>query len=498
MCNSRHNLSLKFHFTARKNISRSLTIHLFYILFALLIISNGRCNKNDSPYFTSPPWGPVTGDRGNYSFYATAIDPDNDSILIRFDWGDSTISLWSDTIASGDTTSLIHFFGEYTTYEIRAQAMDVNGEQSDWSDQHSFMCFSDLLWKHRYGGNVDDFGYDVKQTSDDGYIIVGGTRSFGTGGLDVYVIKTTSDGTLDWQQTYGGVFDDCAYSVQIASDNNYIICGYTESFGNGAADVYLLKIQTDGAIIWEKTYGSLQAEYGYCLQKTNDNGYIITGFTSSYGAGSGDVYLIKTDANGDTLWTQTYGGVGNDCGYSVKQTTGNGYIITGYTCPSGGGNADIYLIKTDINGNETWATTYGVNQWDRGNDVIQTSDGGYIVAGGNGNALVVKYDGSGNRLWVNSYGEPFCNDYANAIQSTLDNCYVFTGYTSSFSSGSFNDIYLVKIDINGNTIWERPYGAWQNDYGNAIIINNENYLIIAGYYYRELFYEVLLVKAEND
>ena len=149
-----------------------------------------------------------------------------------------------------------------------------------------------------------------------------------------------------WERIYGGSEVEKGYSVQQTSDGGYIIAG-----GSSPGDVYLIKTGASGDSIWTRTYGGSEDDGGYSVQQTSDEGYIIAGWTFSFGAGSYDVYLIKTDASGDTIWTRTYGGSDVDVGESVQQTLDGGYIIAGYTRSFGAGRGDVYLIKTDADGN---------------------------------------------------------------------------------------------------------------------------------------------------
>jgi hypothetical protein len=204
-------------------------------------------------------------------------------------------------------------------------------------------------WSQTYGGTDNEIGRSVQQTTDGGYIITGYTSSsFGNGFYDVYLIKTDGNGVEQWSQTYSGPNDGVGYSVQQTTDGGYIITGYTNSFENGQEDVYLIKTDGNGVEQWGQIYGGPNYDVGTSVQQTTDGGYIITGY--SFGNGSSDVYLIKTDGNGVEQWSQTYGGTNIDWGYSVQQTTDGGYIITGRTNSFGNGSFDVYLIKTDSEG----------------------------------------------------------------------------------------------------------------------------------------------------
>jgi len=273
---------------------------------------------------------------------------------------------WPETAVSSDPPVAILDDGSYAYAELNLEGITQPPA---------------TLWTQTYGGNNTDHGYCVQQDSDESYVVAGVTMSYGAGSADVYLIKSDENGNELWYQTFGGSEFDSGHSIQQTSGGGYIITGWTYSFSVGSADVYLIKSDENGNELWCQTFGGSSWDGGYSVQQTSDGGYIIAGRTSSYGAGSGDVYLIKTDEEGNELWYQTFGGNNNDVGYSALQTMDGGYIIAGYTESFGAGDYDVYLIKTDASGNEQWYQTFGGTSEDVGYSVQQTMDGGHIIVG---------------------------------------------------------------------------------------------------------------------
>ena len=310
-------------------------------------------------------------------------------------------------------------------------------------------------WNQTFDGNDRDYGKSVKQTVDGGYIIIGSTGSDYY--YDVWLIKTDPKGTEEWNQTFGGDNKDYGNSVQQTIDGGYIITGEISSSGNGSSDVLLIKTDQQGQEEWIQTFGGSDYDIGNSIEQTYDGGYIITGSTRSYGNGSSDVLLIKTDQQGQEEWIQTFGGGYIDIGNSIKQTSDNGYIITGYTQSYGNGSRDVWLIKTNSQGNEEWNQTFGGSYIDIGNSIQQTINGGYIITGSKGtdyysDLWLIKTDYQGNEEWNQTFGG---NDYdfGNSVQQTTDDGYIIIGHTKSYGNGGY-DIFLIKTDSEGNT---EPY-----------------------------------------
>lgn len=350
-----------------------------------------------------------------------------------------------------------------------------------------------ITFERNYGGPGLEWGYSVQQSADNGYVFTGATGS-PYSDFDVYLIKTDSLGDTLWTRSFGGSQWDYGYSVQQTSDCGYILAGFAVSFSAGSTDVYLVKTDSLGDSVWTRNYGGPFEDIGYSVKQTSDNGYIIAGHTASFGAGGTDVYLLKTDSLGDTLWTRTYGGIDDDYGRSVQQTSDSGYIIAGYTWSFGAGGFDVYLIRTDSLGDTLWTKTYGWGAGDElGFSVQQTSDHGYIISGRTNHfspsiyVYLIKTDSLGDTLWTRIYYKYQSEGQhcGYSVQQTLDGGYIIAGYAAN-EPYYYEDLYLIKTDSSGDTLWTRTYGGITMvdlDYGYSVKQTNDGGYIVAGLTY---------------
>jgi len=360
-----------------------------------------------------------------------------------------------------------------------------------------------ITFERTYGGSRYDYGSFVRCTPDGGYIIVGYSNSFNNS-FNFYLIKTDSLGDTLWTKTYGGGYTDRGSSLDLTSDGGYIIVGSTESFGPAIVCTWVIKADSVGDVVWQKTYGDSGCNWGSSIQQASDSGYIIGSSTTAYSGGWTDFFLIKISPTGDIWWSKVYGvgGSNNDDCYCVRETDEGGYVAVGCIVKN---EWDIWLIKTYYWGDTTWTKNYGGVNNDVGRSVQQTSEGGYIITGfrnktypffdmnlyesaltsnstpsktdGPSDLWLIKTDTNGDTLWTKTYGGSE-DDIGNSVQQTLDTGYIIGGSTSSFATGG--DVWLIKTDTNGDTLWTRTYGGDGSDYCNSIQQTPDGGYILVG------------------
>ena len=290
-------------------------------------------------------------------------------------------------------------------------------------------------------------GYFVQETKDGGFIVTGSTKSFGMGEELLWLVKTDGNGSLSWDKTFGGFVSssgDGGWSVDETDDGGYITTGYTQSLGSGRKDLWLIKTDGQGNKIWDKTFGGREDDVGMSVLQSRDGGYIVAGRTASFGKGGDDIWLLKTDSRGDRAWNATFGGKQDDAGFQVVELA-DGYAVVGRT-ESGSDKKKIILIKVDPDGQKLWEKTY---RGSSASSLQSTADGGFIIAGRIDNkktgrdALVIKTDSTGSEEWSMTLGGS-ADDIGTFVIQSRDGSYMLAGITSSYGMGR-EDAWLVKI-----------------------------------------------------
>ena len=388
-------------------------------------------------------------------------------------------------------------------------------------------------WDKTFGGSGEDVIYSLQQTSDGGYILggtsksaLGGDKSQASRGLsDMWVVKLDKNGNKIWDKTFGGSDDDFLFSLRQTADGGYLLGGASSSgiggdktqANKGTEDYWIIKIDSLGNKTWDKSFGGNSFDRLMSLQQTSDGGYILGGSSSTDingdksqpSKGSSDYWIIKLDSNGNKIWDKSIGGTSIEGFYSLEQTLDGGYILNGYSSSDIGGDKtqfsiggdDFWIVKLDSVGNRLWDKTLGGNGYEYISKIRQTSDGGYILGGrsdsgigfdksqaskGNYDYWVLKLNANGNKIWDKTIGGSDA-DYFSDLQQTSDGGYILGGTSiSSISgdktqsgSGAF-DYWIVKLDGGGNKLWDRTIGGRDNEGFSSLQQTSDGGFILGG------------------
>jgi len=308
------------------------------------------------------------------------------------------------------------------------------------------------LWSRTFGGAAADFGWSVHEAAG-GFVLAGFTESFGSGENDFYLLKTSADGEREWSRTYGGKGNDRCWALIPTADGGYLLAGETTGSGEGEEDVYVVKTDSLGAMLWSRTYGGAASDRCFSAVQADDGGYLLAGQTYSEGAGDRDAYVIKTAADGELEWSRTFCGDASDVAHSIVGTGDGEFMITGYTTSFATAGDDPYLIKIDARGDSAWTRVLPV---DGNNHTItgdQATDGGFFLVGfseyrgrGNTAALLVRTDAEGRMIWHRDiHHSPVGETFGYTVRATGDGGCVFTGHGTTGRVGNL-DLLLVKVD----------------------------------------------------
>ena len=379
-----------------------------------------------------------------------------------------------------------------------------------------------IEWQKSFGGTGNDVAYSLEITSDGGYVIAGNSNSTdgdvsgNHGGWDIWIIKLENDGNIGWEKCFGGSGDDYANSVQQTTDGGYIVAGYSNSndgdvSGNhGSSDYWVVKLDSSGNLLWQKSLGGTLFDYANSVQQTFDGGYIVAGLTTSNDGdvsgnhGNYDFWVVKLDSSGSIQWQKCYGGSNYDNANSVQQTFDGGYVVTGISLSNDGdvtgnhGVTDYWTVKLDGNGNIQWQKCLGGSSGDYALSVQQTSDGGYVIAGysssndgdvsgnqGQSDYWLVKLDGNGNVQWQRSIGGA-SQDIAYSVKQLYDDGYILAGRSASNDgdvSGNQGvyDYWIVRLDSFGFIQWQRSLGGTNNDFSFSAQNTADGGYVVAGH-----------------
>ncbi|MDB5273067.1 MAG: lipoprotein [Chitinophagaceae bacterium] len=362
----------------------------------------------------------------------------------------------------------------------------------------AFICTSNLLWaqtaskhfQYTFGGGKKDLLYSTIETEDKGFLSIGYTESFGAGNFDMYVVKNNSEGKLEWTKTYGGTKEDYGRSVVKSQDGQgYLLLGYSNSYSeNSYFDIYLIKINLQGDTLWSKYYGLDRSEYGYSVIATKDGGYMILGevINNINGEKNADVMLIKINGSGDFEWSKIYGGNLTDYLYTIEQLADGSYLMGGETNSFGSGEWDFLAVKIDATGKLLLAKTFGALLTDYGRFATSTPDGGFLVGGnsynfgvGDMDFVLVKTDKDGKIEWSQSYGEEGAEYMLDIKKIPNDGGYVISGYTNSFGS-RVEDVFLINLRNDGKIAWSKTIGGEFGDYGVSVLPTSDNGIVVTG------------------
>jgi hypothetical protein len=378
----------------------------------------------------------------------------------------------------------------------------TQSSQSDKSQDASQSKKSDTPLIKTYGGSGIEIAKDMVRSEDGGFVLAGSTTSKGNGESDGYLVRIDSRGNMIWDAAFGGKNNEAFYGIAKASDHGYVACGKIETGTDKSRDLYIVKVDDAGKLVWEKNYGDAKEEEGNCIIPTSDKGYIIAGLTNSKGKGSGDAWIVKISQNGSIEWDRTFGSKSPDFANSITRTKDGGYAVAGF----GGEKNDIFVAKLDSKGNAIWEKFIGTANYETANSIIETEDGSLVLSGMQQqkpnvmlvDALIVKLSPKGDVIWqkavksIESSNTRKSNDAVTAnelaygsamsIKQTQDKGFITCGtFSEQTKENGAGDLYFIKLKPNGDVEWKKTIGGPDVEYGNVIITEPGGTYAFAGY-----------------
>ncbi|MEL1226239.1 MAG: Ig-like domain-containing protein [Candidatus Neomarinimicrobiota bacterium] len=414
----------------------------------------------------------------------------SDSVLIDLEIGDdsmiSKVELWVNNDSTGiqDLTppfSILWNTKDYknSSYDIFVRSYDMQGKKFD-SGTITITISNFLVFSKTFGSNEkSELGRSIIQTIDSGFVMLGEVDN------DILLMKSNRYGDMEWQQSFGGSQTDIASHIEQASDGGFIISATTESYGQGGKDIWLFKTSSSGLIEWNKYIGTPYDDYSGQVLETEDGGFIVIGSKGSSDQNDNDIWLIKTNSQGDSSWTRSYGGSQFDRGNDILADNQGGFILLGSTESQGNGGKDIWLLKVDENGNDQWNNTYGNGSDDIGQSMIRTLDGGFLIrylieSYGEGNTSVglLRLGPNRQELWTKTVGGSM-GITGRGFQKVSDDEYMMSCSLFDNGKNSYN-AYIIKIGDSGDIIWDKIFGGEESDRARSIVQTLDGGYAIAG------------------
>jgi len=353
-----------------------------------------------------------------------------------------------------------------------------------------------------FGG--EDYGISGIGTKDGGYVVIGNSYKKGTKDSELLIIKLDGKGELVWERSYGGGAEELGKAV-IEEDDGYLVLGVSGSYGSGGRDAWVLKVNKDGDKVWERFYGGAQDDWPSSIKRV-DGGYIISGYIEKNGPFFTDFWVLRIDENGRKVWERTYDKSAQDRGYSLALAKDSGYFLAGVCGPMGLNFYDYCLVRIDDKGDKLWDRVYGGRRWELGYAIEPFQEGGYLLAGMSGvvglgelyrlakviggvlpggsgfvapgryDVWVMRLDDSGEKVWEKSYGGSE-DDRIYAMRNSKDGGYVLVGRSRSYGSGDYS-AWIFKIDKAGELVWSRVCGGEGDDGAFGIEALAEGFLVV--------------------
>ena len=360
-----------------------------------------------------------------------------------------------------------------------------------------------IAFERVIGGADRDRGVHVTTTRDSGFVAVGVTSSVGSGGEDVYLVRTDASGEVLWTRAYGGEMDDNGWAVQEAADG-FFVAGFSQSFGAGGYDFYLIRTDAQGEVLWSKTYGGALDDRCWALAMTDDGGVVLAGETASSGAGERDYLLVKTDSSGNELWSRTFGGEKDDRCFAVALASDGGYVLAGQTFSEGAGDRDAWIVKTDANGERQWSQAFGGPESDVAHYVSATTDGMFFVTGyttsfatSGDDPYIIKLSPDGEAVWTRVIPIAGVAHTITGVQAS-DGGFFCVGFVASSTGG--RTALLIKTDADGHLQWQSAAlgGTYSESMGYTVCATPDGGCIFTGHVVADRNHDLILVKVKSE